>query len=365
MRLIDSSLRPLVAVCALSGALLFTSAFVRSAAAAPVLPGDASADQKKQAMDHFSAGKQAIQEKNYERAAMELRASLDVVDSPNARLELARTLREGNRLGEAWVEYGRVIETATKLAAKEDRYAKTADAATSERAEIEPKLAFVTVTLANAPPKATLKVSGRTIPPEQWSGPIVAMAGAVDVILTDDSGKELARQTVSASVGQKTPVSLDANPAAAPAAAAGGNASAGTSDDDKPGAADQAQPAPDTTPHGFDKTKLRPYAYVAGGVGVAGFAALTIFGLMSNSALSDLQSACPPAHGGCPPSANKGDEINNGKTYETIANIGLVAGIVGVGAGVTLFLLSMPPKAPVANAAFVVAPNYFGVKGSL
>jgi hypothetical protein len=340
----------------MAGSLLFAGA----AAAAPVLPGDASPDQKKQAMDHFTAGKQAIEGKNFERAAMELRASLDVVDSPNARLELARTLRGDGKLGEAWVEYGRVIETATKLATTEERYYKTAEAATTERADVEPKLAFVTVTVANAPPTASLKVGGRVIPTEQQGGPIVAPPGAVDVVLADDSGKELARQTVNATVGQKTPVSLDAN---APALA-GGKATLNTGDDDKPGTGDQPPPPPEA-PHPFDKTKLRPVAYVAGGVGVAGLATFAIFGLMSNSTFSDLQSACPPAHGGCPPNAGKSGEISSGQTQQTVANIGLVVGAVGVAAGVTLFFVSMPPKAPVANAALVVAPGYLGLKGDL
>jgi hypothetical protein len=150
-------------------------------------------------------------------------------------------------------------------------------------------------------------------------------------------------------------------------AAAGGKGAADTGDDDKPGAAaggEELKPPPDTS-QGFDKTKLRPYAYVAGGVGVAGLATFAIFGLMANSTFSDLQKACPPAQGGCPPGANKSGEISSGQTQQTVANIGLVAGLVGAAAGVTLFILSMPPKAPVANAAFVVAPGYFGVKGSL
>jgi hypothetical protein len=356
MRLFDRSFHSLVALCALSGALFAGGA----ALAAPVLPGDATAEQKKQAMDHFAAGKQAIESKNWERAAMELRASLDVVDSPNARLELARALRDSDKLGEAWTEYGRVIETATKLAATEDRYAKTADAATNERSDIEPKLAFVTVSLANPPENATLKVGGRAIPHEQWSGPIVASPGAVDVVIADASGKELARQTVSATVGQKIPVALDAS---APAAGPGGKAVADTGDDDKPGTAAEPKPADVPPPTPSDKTKLRPFAYIAGGVGVAGLATFAIAGLLSNSTYSDLQSKCPSSQGGCPP-GNSG-EISSGQTQQTIANVGLVVGLVGVAAGATLFVLSMPPKSPVANAALVVAPGYFGVKGSL
>jgi hypothetical protein len=356
MRSFDCVLRPLVCVCALSGGLLLAT----QAYAGGVLPADATPEQKKSAMDHFAAGKQAIDGGNWERATMELRASLDVVDSPNARLELARALRESGKLGDAWAEYGHVIETATKLAAQEERYAKTADAATTERSELEAKLAFVVVTVANAPPGAVLKVGGRVVPQEQWAGPVVASAGAVDVVLSDTAGKELARQTVSATVGQKTPAAVDAN-AAAPAGPPGKH-EMDTGDDDKPGTGEERMPAPPPPP-AFNKSNLRPYAYIAGGIGVAGLAAFGIFGAMSTSAYNDLKTACPPSGGGCPP--NKRDEVSSGQTQQTVANVGLVVGLVGLAAGTTLFVLSLKPSAPASSAALVIGPTYVGVKGSL
>jgi hypothetical protein len=309
-------------------------------------------------MDHFSAGKQAFEAKNYEKAAMELRASLDVVDSPNARLELARALRDGGRLGEAWTEYERVVQDATKLAAKEERYRKTADAATTERTEVEAKLAFVVVTVAHAPADAVLKVGGTTVPQDHWVDPIVAPAGAVDVVLSDASGKELARQTVMATVGQKLPVDLDATPAPPPAPAAPKDIAA----EDKPDFG-QPPPAADTTPPppaSSGRANLRPWAYVAGGLGVAGLATFTVFGLMSNSNYSDLQGACHP---GCP--ASKSSEIDNGKTYQLVANIGLGVGIVGVAAGATLFVLSLGGKSTPAATGLVVGPSFVGVRGTL
>src|SRR5580698_5727275 len=175
MRSVDGYLRPLLAVCVVCSAVLVPSVVL----AAGVAPNDATADQKKQATEHFTVGKQALEARNWEKATMELRASLEVVDSPNARLVLARALRDSGNLGDAWAEYGLVIENATKLAASEARYAQTADAATSERADIETKLAFVTVTVANAPPDATLKVGGRPVPAPGWVAPVVVPAGAV------------------------------------------------------------------------------------------------------------------------------------------------------------------------------------------
>jgi hypothetical protein len=347
-------LRSLVACCTLSASLLVGGA----AHAAGASPADATAVQKKQALDHFMTGKQAIEAKNWEKATLELRASLDVVDSPNARLELARALREQASFGDAWAEYGRVIASATLLAKTEDRYAKTAEAATTERSELEPKLAFVTVTVANAADDAVLKVGGRTVPSAEWSAPIVVPVGAVDVVLSDAVGNELARQTVSAAVGAKTPVSLDAKPAPpAPPAP-----KPTTPDpDDRPDFAKEQAEAPPTS--GGGNKQLRLYSYVAGGVGVAGFAMFGIFGLMDNSTYSDLQGACPQGH--CP--ASKQSEIDSGRTQQTIANVGLVVGAVGVATGATLFVLSLSSKSsPAAPATgLIVAPGYVGLRGSL
>jgi hypothetical protein len=335
-----------VARSALSAVLLVSSV----ATASGVGPADASPAQKTDAMVHFTAGKQAIEQKNWEKAALELRASLDVVNSPNARLVLARSLRDSGNLGDAWTEYGRTIGDATKLAATEDRYAKTAEAASSERAELEPKLAFVVVTVAHAPPDATLKAAGRTVPPDESGGPIVVPAGAVDVVLTDASGKELGRLTVSAALGQKTAVLLDAQPLPKPTPTP------------EPAANEKRDEAHvvDASAAVTGGSRLRPYSYVVGGIGVAGLALFAVYGLIDNSTYSDLQSSCP--HNACPPS--KQSEIDAGRTQQTVANVSLIVGGVGVAAGVTLFVLSLSPKSA-TSTGLVLAPGYLGLRGSL
>jgi hypothetical protein len=108
---------------------------------------------------------------------------------------------------------------------------------------------------------------------------------------------------------------------------------------------------------------LRTAAYVAGGVGLVGLTTFAIFGALEKSSYNDLQDAC---HGGpCPP--EKADDISTGRSRQTIANVGLVAGLVGAAAGAVLFVVSMPSsKSPTsARAAVVVTPGFVGVRGSL
>ncbi|HEX4477606.1 MAG TPA: hypothetical protein VH142_21095 [Polyangiaceae bacterium] len=85
----------------------------------------------------------------------------------------------------------------------------------------------------------------------------------------------------------------------------------------------------------FDRTRLRPYAYVAGGVGAAGLISFAVFGLVGKSQQSDLE------HAGCRPdcSQNKVDAIH---TKYTLADISLGIGVAGVGGGVALYFLSRP-----------------------
>jgi hypothetical protein len=85
-----------------------------------------------------------------------------------------------------------------------------------------------------------------------------------------------------------------------------------------------------------ESSSLRPYAYVSGAVGAVGLAGFGVFGAMSASRYSDLEEACPS--GRCP--GDKQADIDAGRRDQTIANVALVVGVVGVGVGVTLFVLS-------------------------
>jgi hypothetical protein len=57
---------------------------------------------------------------------------------------------------------------------------------------------------------------------------------------------------------------------------------------------------------------------------------------MTSSKYSSLQHSCPQNH--CSP--DQRDDIDTGKTYQTVANVGLGVGIAGIATGVTLFILS-------------------------
>jgi hypothetical protein len=78
----------------------------------------------------------------------------------------------------------------------------------------------------------------------------------------------------------------------------------------------------------------RTLGIVMGGVGVAGFATFGVFGILNNGKYDDLKDGCP--NGVCPRALS--DEAETGRTYQTIANVGLGVGIVGVVSSVLLFV---------------------------
>lgn len=101
---------------------------------------------------------------------------------------------------------------------------------------------------------------------------------------------------------------------------------------------------------------LRPYVFVAGGVGVLGIVGFVALGAMGHSKEHELNGSCGPTHT-CAQS-----DVDGIKTKYLLADISLGLGIASLGAGVALFFLSQP-KADKAKTDDV-ATMHFDVKTS-
>lgn len=360
MRSFGRSPPALVAALAIAVGMLGASA----ARAAGVLPIEATPAQKQAASAHFVAGKAALDARELERAVLELRASLEVVDSPNARLELARALRDAGNFAEAWREYGRTVEVAGQLAPREPRYAATMEAASAEGRDQERHLALVVVEMGATPPDATLKVADRIVPRQEWGAPIVAPPGVVRIACLQSDGAEIAHRTVTAVVGRVTAVDLEPAETKSPRRDPALPEKPQPPGETRTLADEPAEESPAPAPPGPGHAGLRPFAYAAAGFGVAGLATFAVSGALSSETYNDLKSTCPQ---GCLPGRRA--EIDRGIAEQTAANVGLGVGLVGLAVGTTLFVLSLPPSSAKPSSALVLAPSpqgaFVAVRGSL
>ncbi len=307
-----------------------------------ILPPEASPVQREQAQARFQRGKDLMAKKSYDEALGEFRASHDIVASPNARLEIARCLLAAGNLVAAYAEYGRTSIEAKELIAQDKRYQLAYDSATAERAELQPKLGFVTMTIQNPSDATRVVVGGEEIRRAAWEEPTPVMAGTTAIVVITPGHADVTR-SVTLNAGASTSLAIDAQSGAT----------------DAPAPVATAEPPPVVVQS--KGVPLRTWAYVAGGVGVAGVATFALFGALAHSSYDDLQTAC--GSGACPPS--KADEISSGKTKQTVANVGLAFGLVGLAAGTTLFVISLKKGTASPGAAVLVSPTWVGVGGRL
>ena len=84
--------------------------------------------------------------------------------------------------------------------------------------------------------------------------------------------------------------------------------------------------------------------WIAGGVGIVGFATSAVFYAMRASDMSDLDAVCGRDRQNCPASAR--DQYDAGKRDTLIANIGLGVGFAGVVGAAVLLLVGSDSSSP-------------------
>lgn len=311
------------------------------ARAAGVSPDEASWADTNTATNKYKAGKAAYDAGKLEEALARFRESYEAVASPNSHLMVARVLIDLKRHVAAYEELALVIEEAENVEKKREKYAQTAEAARALRKELEQQLGFVEIAV---PAKVSIK--GEPIPPAKWGEPIPVAAGAVAVDLELPDGT---KQTRELTVAAGTTAKLEVQPASTPAPAA-----TPTRRCPKP------ERAPSTTPVGT--VKQSTVGYVAGGIGAAGLVTFTVFGVLDNQRHRDLEAACQD--GVCP--ASLADDAERGRTYQSLANVGLGVGLVGLGAGAVLVLTTPRAERTTARAPrpqLALGVGSIGLKG--
>lgn len=281
----------------------------------------ATPQQKAKAKQKFILGKRAFAAGRYEEALASFRESYGIVPSPNSHLMMVHALSELGRQVEAYDEALAVSAEAEEAAKANPKYGPTAQAARDEADKIKARVGIVTVTVEDVDLTvvggSSLTVGGRPIEQDQWGSPITVAPGAVEVVLTTPEGPST--QTVDVAAGQDARVTIGPPKPEVPT---GTGTSSGPIDEP----VDDGEPVDLTIP-----------AYVAGGVGAAGLIMFGIFGGLTLSEYGDLEEQCP--NNTCAPGQSA--DGDSGKTYQTVANVSLVVGIVGVATGATLLIVEM------------------------
>jgi hypothetical protein len=252
-------------------------------------------------------------------------------------LMLAKSYEGLGRLADAYRTAEEAVPVAEAAASQDPKYQRTAQDARTLMEELSGRVGYVTIVLPSGQ-TGQVTVAGRVVPSDELAEPVLVDPGEVVVSFASPSGQVERRVTLGA----------------------GGTATADFA------TADPTVPLPEEpVDEGFHIGVPRAVGIGLGGAGVAGMIVFGVFGAMTSSKFSSLEDSCTP-EGACPPDA-QGD-IDDGKTFQTVANVGLVVGVAGLVAGSALFLLEPQiigeEDTEAASLRLTVGPTALGLKGT-
>jgi len=275
----------------------------------------------------FNEALKRFDQGEYAEALPLFQRALELSGSPNARLYVARCLRETGRAIEAWEQARRAFVEARERAAKEEKYAETRDLAAAEVALSEGKIGRLVVALARRPEGVAVTVNGAAFPLDRLDEPIAVEPGNVTVEASAPGAKTV-REEIDLAPGEMKTVALALTV-------------------DAPSAAPRPEPPPKPPPPPAKGGAVRTAGFVVGGVGLVGVAVFAVTGSMASSKYGELEDGCGDRACVDP---KYDDVISSGRTLDTVANVALVAGAIGVLGGTAMILFGGPSKSPTKSA---------------
>ncbi|HKQ71798.1 MAG TPA: hypothetical protein VJT73_20785 [Polyangiaceae bacterium] len=298
----------------------------REPAAAPVAPDDAAIKNR------FSAALKLHKAGKIDEALRLFQEVTRATQSPNARLYVALCLQQ---LGKNVDAYKAMSQTVREASQREGgKYEQTREAAQEELAVLNVKVGKLVVTLPDVPPGLVVNVDGTKVDERDLGGSIVLEPGSHKVEATATGLAPVVRD-VQLDGGETRTVTIAF-------------------------AKDQSRivegEAPSSPGH-----SMRVASYAAVGVGAAGLGIFAVAGLLVRSKYGSLESACGTAP--CTDPKYQGD-IDAGKSLQTVANVGLVVGVVALAAGGTLFFMSSKNTPPKVSGWVLPSGGYVGYGAS-
>ncbi len=332
----------------MSARAFFVAAIVALATSTTALAQSPSggATQEAIAQSRFAKGRELFIANRYAEALVEFRAASELFESPNTRLYIARCERELGHFATAYVELERAASEASDRAHSDPRYASTRDVAKQEAAALEGKLAHVTILAppGGLPDGTVITVNGSPLAAAGVGVAAPIDPGTVDVVAKAPGHLPLHR-TAQVAKGESVEIKIRLEPA--PGASGGeGETTAmtttvtSTTTTNATTASQSEQPAIDTTPHAGHG--LRNAGFVVGGIGIVGMGVFATFAALAQTRFDQLKTQC---NGGpCDPSYSS--QIDEGQTYQNVANIALAVGGAGLVVGAIMIIAGMSANAP-------------------
>jgi hypothetical protein len=217
-------------------------------------------------------------------------------------------------LTEAFELMSETVVTANEKAKTDESYLRTRDAAAAEREAIVPKIGRVTIAAKDPPEGLRVRVGERELALADIGRELGVDPGTL-VVTAEAEGYEPFRHSAEVAPGGKSTVAIvmvregtEVGPGGQPVESGDGWRTAG---------------------------------FVTLGVGVLGMGLFAVTGLMANDRYSTLEEECvqPPCT-----DPKYEDVVNEGKTLDLLANIGLGVGIAGLVAGTLMVALGWPSE---------------------
>ncbi|MCU0686776.1 MAG: hypothetical protein MUF34_31770 [Polyangiaceae bacterium] len=294
----------------------------------------------KEAKKLFAAGKTA-------EACPKFAESQRLDPSPGTLLNLAACYEKQGKTATAWAEFLR----AARLASAHGQTGRSGEAK-QRAAVLEARLSYLTVLVAHKVPGLVVKRNGEVLEAAQF-----------DVRLPTDPGDYAITAEAPGRVPFRTTVLLEPERGDAkvtvPELAA---EVAKVEPVPPPPPTATVLPAP-SAPEAEASPRGKPIAgYVVGGIGLAALGVGATFGVMALGSHSSAEDACPE-HTNC--SASAIDDRDRAGTQALIANIGVAAGVVGLGVGGYLLFLAPASKkvglGARGNTGLTLVPNPTGL----
>jgi Tetratricopeptide repeat len=326
----ELSVRRTSALSAVLGRLFLAAALTSVCVPAPALAKPPAGVQQ------FASAQKLYDAGDYGAALPLFRQVLESSGSPNARLYVARCLRELGRLPEAYEEMDITQRDAATRAESEPKYAQTRDAAAAERAILESRVGRLIVAIADPPDDVRVTVNDQPLASERLGSPTTVSPGTI-VLEVEAPGSNKVERRVTIAAGETKTVALTLT---------------GEKDETPQGLQKPQQPST-AQPTGGG---VRTAGYFVAGLGAAGLALFGVTWLQAGNQHELQKDECGRAS--CSP-ARYDEIVAKGKTLDTLATVGLIGGITGVAAGTAMIVFGGPstPDAP-TTARVTVSPGW-------